>query len=67
MSGAAPDASHIRLRDVAGLIKAGKLTRKEAEQIFRRANNRYIGPYVMTGEELSALRELRRLLTEMDE
>jgi hypothetical protein len=56
---------HIRLRDVADLIKAGQLTANDAGRVYRRANERYIGPDVMTDGELAALREVRLLLTDL--
>jgi hypothetical protein len=59
------DVDHIPLREIADLLKAGRLTAKEAGRVFRRANDHYIGPDVVTDGELAALRELRLLLTDL--
>jgi hypothetical protein len=63
---ATPNAvDHIPLRAIPRMLKSEQLTPKQAERIFRRANERYNGPDVMTEEELVALRELRLLLTDL--
>ncbi len=59
------DVDRIPLRGIDGLLKGDRLSREQAEKVFRRVCDRHRGNDVLTDAELTALEGLCDRLTDM--